>query len=91
MKFEAPPGSVFGGYGFWTYSSTPDLQPSAGNRHPQKGTGVESPGPPGSMRGFAEGRARLSASSAAVPVQFGVERRPGADRPRHARLSRVCR
>jgi hypothetical protein len=31
MKFDPPHGSVFGGYGFWTYSSTPNSEPSAGN------------------------------------------------------------
>jgi hypothetical protein len=31
MKFDAPHGSVFGGYGFWTYSATLNSHPSAGN------------------------------------------------------------
>jgi hypothetical protein len=31
MKFDTPHGSVFGGYGFWTYSATPDSPPSSGN------------------------------------------------------------
>jgi hypothetical protein len=31
MKFDTPPGSVFGGYGFWAYSATPDAPPSTGN------------------------------------------------------------
>ena len=57
MKFEAPRGSVFGGYGFWTYSSTPDLQPSAGNRHPR------APEPTArsslSLRAVAQGASRL--------------------------------
>jgi len=31
MKFDAPHGSVFGGYGFWSYSAAPNSHPSAGN------------------------------------------------------------
>ena len=34
MKFEPPQGSVFGGYGFWSYSSTSHAKPSAANRTP---------------------------------------------------------
>ena len=38
MKFDAPHGSVFGGYGFWTYSVTPNSHPSAGNASPRTAT-----------------------------------------------------
>jgi hypothetical protein len=34
MKFDPPHGSVFGGYGFWTYSATPNSHTSAGNANP---------------------------------------------------------
>jgi hypothetical protein len=35
LKFEPPQGSVFGGYGFWSYSSTSHAKPSAGNANPR--------------------------------------------------------
>ena len=38
MKFDAPHGSVFGGYGFWTYSAAPNSHPSAGNASPPAAT-----------------------------------------------------
>jgi hypothetical protein len=38
MKFDAPHGSVFGGYGFWTYSATPNSHSSAGNASPPAAT-----------------------------------------------------
>ncbi|HXV06729.1 MAG TPA: hypothetical protein VD791_01770 [Burkholderiales bacterium] len=41
MKFDAPHGSVFGGYGFWSYSAAPNSQPSAGNSGPSAGTSPE--------------------------------------------------
>jgi hypothetical protein len=28
MKFDPPPGSVFGGYGFWSYSGLPGARPA---------------------------------------------------------------
>jgi hypothetical protein len=28
MKFDPPPGSVFGGYGFWSYSGLPGPRPA---------------------------------------------------------------
>jgi hypothetical protein len=34
MKFDPPHGSVFGGYGFWTYSATPNSHSSGGNANP---------------------------------------------------------
>ena len=33
MKFEPPPGSVFGGYGFWSYSVGPGSHPANGTSH----------------------------------------------------------
>lgn len=42
MKFDPPHGSVFGGYGFWTYSATPNSQPSAGNASPPAPAGGQS-------------------------------------------------
>jgi hypothetical protein len=41
MKFDAPHGSVFGGYGFWSYSAAPTSHPSAGNSSPPAGTSPE--------------------------------------------------
>jgi len=57
MKFEPPQGSVFGGYGFWSYSSTPYSRPSAGNRTPP-GTREDSLLGTG-IRSLTEGTSRL--------------------------------
>jgi len=32
MKFEPPPGRVFGGYGFWAYPNTPHARRASSTR-----------------------------------------------------------
>jgi hypothetical protein len=57
MKFEPPHGSVFGGYGFWSYSSTSHPQPSAANSSPQAPS--ENRRSATSLRSLAESASRL--------------------------------
>lgn len=57
MKFDPPHGSVFGGYGFWTYSATPSSHPSAGNASPR--ASAAEPGSALSLRSLLEHARRV--------------------------------
>jgi len=57
MKFEPPRGSVFGGYGFWSYSSTSHSHPSGAHSSP-RGSSASRPGGAG-LRSLTEGASRL--------------------------------
>jgi hypothetical protein len=57
MKFDPPHGSVFGGYGFWTYSATPNSHPSAGNASPH--APAAGPGSALSLRSLLEHARRV--------------------------------